>query len=116
MCAGEAIRYWLAEGRRGVIIKVSSVHEIIPKPRFTGYSVSKGGMGNLTRTLALEHAGRGIRVNGVGPGATVTPINQGWFDDPEKRAEVERHIPMRRVGTAKEMAGVVAVLCSDEAA
>ena len=40
--------------------------------------VSKGGMGNLTRTLALEYAGRGIRVNGVGPGATITPINRVW--------------------------------------
>ena len=116
LCAREAIRYWLAEKRSGVIVNVSSVHERIPKPRFAGYSVSKGGMGNLTRTLALEYAGRGIRVNGIGPGATVTPMNEGWTNDPQKRAEVERHIPMRRAGTAEEMAGVVAFLCSDEAA
>ena len=57
--------------------------------------VSKGGMQNLTRTLALEYAARGIRVNGVGPGATVTPINRAWIDDPVKRAQVEEHIPMR---------------------
>ena len=63
-------------------------------------------MQNLTRTLALEYAGRGIRVNGVGPGATVTPINRAWIDDPEKRAQVEEHIPMRRAGDADEMAGV----------
>ena len=116
LCAREAIRYWLAEGRRGVIVNVSSVHEVIPKPHFIGYSVSKGGLGNLTRTLALEYAGRGIRVNAVGPGATITPMNSGWVDDPEKRAEVERHIPMRRAGTSEEMAGAVAFLCSDEAA
>ena len=60
--------------------------------------VSKGGMQNLTRTLALEYAGRGIRVNGIGPGATVTPINRAWIDDPVKRAQVEEHIPMRRAG------------------
>jgi glucose 1-dehydrogenase len=116
LCAREAIRYWLAERRPGVIVNVSSVHEVIPKPRFVGYSASKGGLGNLTRTLALEYAGRGIRVNAVGPGATVTPMNEGWVDDPEKRAEVERHIPMRRAGTAEEMAAAVAFLCSDEAA
>ena len=61
---------------RASIVNVSSVHQLIPKPDYLGYSVSKGGMQNLTRTLALEYAGRGIRVNGVGPGATVTPINR----------------------------------------
>jgi glucose 1-dehydrogenase len=70
----------------------------------------------LTRTLALEYADRGIRVNGIGPGATLTPINQRWVNDPEKRAEVESHIPMGRAGTPEEMAGVVAFLASDEAA
>lgn len=115
LCAREAIQLWLAEWRPGTIVNVSSVHEVIPKPRFVGYSVSKGGLGNLTRTLALEYAGRGIRVNGIGPGATITPMNEGWTTDPEKRAEVERHIPMGRAGTAEEMAATVAFLCSDEA-
>jgi glucose 1-dehydrogenase len=92
------------------------VHQLIPKPRFVGYSASKGGIGNLTRTLALEYAGRGIRVNAVGPGATITPMNRAWVDDSEKRAEVERHIPLGRAGTAEEMAAAVAFLCSDEAA
>jgi NAD(P)-dependent dehydrogenase (short-subunit alcohol dehydrogenase family) len=64
----------------------------------------------------LEYAGRGIRVNGIGPGATVTPINRAWIDDPEKRAMVESHIPMARAGTAEEMAAVIVFLCSDEAA
>jgi len=99
-----------------VIINVSSVHQVIPKPRFLGYSVSKGGMQNLTRSLALEYAARGIRVNGLGPGATVTPINRSWIDDPVKRSMVESHIPMRRAGGAEEMAAVAAFLCSDEAA
>ena len=116
LCARAAIRHWLEAGVPGVIVNVSSVHEVIPKPKYVGYSASKGALGNLTRTLALEYAGRGIRVNGIGPGATVTPINAGWTDDPEKRAEVERHIPMRRAGTSEEMAAVVAFLCSDEAA
>ena len=111
-----AIRHFLAENKPGVIINVSSVHQIIPKPRFVGYSVSKGGMQNLTRTLALEYAGRGIRVNAVGPGATITPINRAWVDDPEKASEVLKHIPMARAGTSEEMAAVTAFLASEEAA
>ena len=116
VAAQAAIRHFLAAGKPGVIINVSSVHQIIPKPRFLGYSVSKGGMQNLTRTLALEYAGRGIRVNAIGPGATITPINRAWVDDPDKAAQVLRHIPMARAGTAEEMAAVTAFLASDEAA
>jgi glucose 1-dehydrogenase len=116
MCAREAIKHWLDEDKPGSIVNVSSVHQLIPKPDYLGYSVSKGGMQNLTRTLALEYAGRGVRVNGVGPGATITPINRAWVEDPEKRAQVEEHIPMRRAGTADEMAGVTAFLASDDAA
>src|SRR3954449_1870469 len=73
-------------------------------------------MQNLTRTLALEYAAQGIRVNGIGPGATVTPINRAWIDDPQKRRQVEEHIPMRRAGGAEEMAGVTSFLASDLAA
>jgi glucose 1-dehydrogenase len=116
LCAQQAIQGLLAEGRPGAIVNVSSVHQLIPKPQFLGYSVSKGGMQNLTRTLALEYAGRGIRVNAIGPGATVTPINRAWVDDPEKRALVTNHIPMGRAGDADEMAAATAFLLSDEAA
>jgi glucose 1-dehydrogenase len=115
LCAQQAIRALLADGRPGAVVNVSSVHQLIPKPKFLGYSVSKGGMQNLTRTLALEYAGRGIRVNAIGPGATVTPINRAWADDPEKRAMVTTHIPMGRPGDAEEMAAVTAFLLSDEA-
>jgi glucose 1-dehydrogenase len=116
MCAREAIRHFLDAEKPGSIVNISSVHQLIPKPGYLGYSTSKGGMQNLTRTLALEYAGRGIRVNGVGPGATVTPINRAWIDDPEKRRQVEEHIPMQRAGDADEMAGVTAFLASDDAA
>jgi glucose 1-dehydrogenase len=116
LCAREQIRQLLADRRPGSIVNVSSVHQLIPKPKFLGYSVSKGGMQNLTRTLALEYADRGIRVNGIGPGATVTPINRAWIDDPEKRAMVTSHIPMGRPGEAEEMAAAVAFLLSDAAA
>jgi glucose 1-dehydrogenase len=116
LCAREAIKGLLAAHKPGVVINVSSVHQIIPKPNYLGYSVSKGGMQNLTRTLALEYGGRGIRVNGVGPGATITPINRAWIDDPIKAAMVTSHIPLNRAGTADEMAGVCAFLACDDAA
>lgn len=115
LCAREAIRHFLTRGQGGVIINDSSVHQIIPKPKFTPYAVSKAGMGNLTRTLALEYAARGIRVNAVGPGAIATPMNRAWLEDPEKKAEVESHIPIGRAGTPEEIAAVFAFLASDDA-
>ena len=116
LCAREAIRHFLTRnGRGGVILNNSSVHEIIPKPKYLSYSISKGGMENLTKSLALEYADRHIRVNAVGPGAVVTPINRAWIDNPKARGEVESHIPMARAGAATEIASVFAFLASDEA-
>ena len=116
LCAREAVKRFLAARTHGVIINVSSVHQLIPKPNYLAYSTSKGGMESLTQTLALEYAGRGIRVNAIAPGATVTPINRAWIDDPVRRAMVESHIPIGRAGTADEMAGVTCFLASDDAA
>jgi glucose 1-dehydrogenase len=115
MCSREAIRQFLAQGKGGVIVNDSSVHEIIPKPKYLPYSVSKGGIENMTKTLALEYAGRGIRINAVGPGAVVTPINNAWIHNPKARAEVESHIPMGRAAEVEEIAAVFAFLASDEA-
>lgn len=115
LCARETIKHFLDRGNGGVIINVSSVHEIIPRPQYVSYSISKGGMENMTKTLALEYAPQGIRVNAIAPGATATPINS-WAEDPQKRKEVESHIPMKRAGTPEEMAAVTAFLASDDAA
>jgi glucose 1-dehydrogenase len=116
LCAREAIRRYLATSTPGVVINVSSVHQRIPKPNYLGYSVSKGGMQNLTTTLALEYAGHNVRVNAIGPGATITPINRAWVDDPVKSRMVLSHIPLERAGTADEMAGIACFLASDDAA
>ncbi len=116
LCAQQAIRGWLSAEAPGCIINVSSIHQVIPKPGYLGYSVSKGGMQNLTTTLALEYASRGIRVNGMAPGATATPMNMAWINDPVKREAVQSHIPLRRPGGSDEMAAATAFLCSDEAA
>ena len=115
LCARQAIRHFLSRPGGGVILNNSSVHEIIPKPKYLPYSISKGGMENLTKSLALEYAGQGIRVNAVGPGAVVTPINRAWIDNPKARGEVESHIPMGRAAAADEIASVFAFLASDDA-
>lgn len=115
VCSQIAIRHFLSRPGGGTILNCSSVHEMVPKPGFIAYSISKGGLRNLTRTLALEYADRGIRVNAVAPGAIVTDINAAWKDNEEARANVESHIPMGRAGTPEEMAAVFAFLASDDA-
>ena len=111
----EVIKHFLSRNYPGVIINISSPHEIIPKPGFIDYAISKSGMWNLTRTLALEYADRGIRVNSVVPGAVITDINKNWAFDPEKRKAVEAHIPMKRAATPEEIAPTVAFIASDDA-
>lgn len=115
LCARSALRSFLRTQRRGNIVSTSSVHAIIPKPSYLAYAMAKSGLTNLTRTLALEYADRGIRVNAVAPGAIATAINQAWKDDREARAEVESHIPLGRAGEPEEMAAVIAFLASDDA-
>lgn len=120
LCMREAIGRFLAQapradGQRGAIVNVSSVHQKIPRPQYLSYAVSKAGMGALTETLALEYAARGVRINAVAPGATRTPI-QSWLDDPAAQAVVEGHVPMGRVAEPEEMARLVAFLASDAAA
>jgi glucose 1-dehydrogenase len=115
ICAQKAISHFLEREYKGIIINISSPHEIVPKPGFIGYSVSKGGLRNLTRTLALEYAPKGIRVNSVAPGATITRINKKWTDDPEKTALVEKLIPLGYVATPKDIAPSVLFLASDDA-
>ncbi len=115
LCAREALRHFVEKGIRGVILNNSSVHELIPKPKYLSYSITKGGIENLTRTLALEYAEHGIRVNAVGPGAVITPINKAWIDNPKAQADVESHIPLGRAAQASEIASVFAFLASEDA-
>jgi glucose 1-dehydrogenase len=115
LCARHALRQFLAQGGGGIIINTTSVHEIVPKPGYLAYSLAKGGLGNLTRTLALEFAAHGIRVNAVGPGAVTTDMNAAWIHDAAARAMVESHIPLGRAATAEELAPVFAFLASEEA-
>ena len=110
-----ALRHFLEYDMRGAIINLSSVHEVIPWPHFADYAASKAGVGMLTKTLALEYADRGIRVNAIGPGAINTPINAKKFADPEARAATEKLIPQRRIGEPEDVAAAAAWLASQQA-
>ncbi len=115
LCSREAIAHFLDRGGGGVIINNSSAHQIIPKPGYLGYSVSKNALNGLTITLALEYAEHGIRVNAVAPGAILTPMNAAVAQNPEALAELESHIPLGRIGRPEEIAGLVAFLACEDA-
>jgi glucose 1-dehydrogenase len=115
LCAREAARAMLAAKAKGVIVNVSSVHELIPWPMFSHYCASKGGLRMFADTIARELAPSGIRVVNVGPGAILTPINQELIDDAEKRTAVEEEIPLGRIGKPEEIAATIAWVAGDEA-
>jgi NAD(P)-dependent dehydrogenase (short-subunit alcohol dehydrogenase family) len=79
------------------------------------YSASKAGVHGLVRVLAADYAADGIRVNGVVPGLTDTPMNDWWRHDDEMVADAVRAVPLGRIGSADEVAAVIAFLASDDA-
>jgi glucose 1-dehydrogenase len=97
------------------IINISSVHESIPQSESTPYAASKGGMMMLTKTVALEVADKGIRVNGIAPGAIATDMNKDMLEDEEKKNQEEQNIPMHRIGQPEEIASVALFLASPAA-
>jgi glucose 1-dehydrogenase len=115
LCARETARALISAAAPGTIVNVSSVHELIPWPRYAHYCASKGGMKLFGQTIARELAPHRIRVVSVGPGAIVTPINKDLLEDPEKRREVEAEIPWGRLGEPGEVAATVAWLAGPDA-
>ena len=105
----------IAAGRGGKVINISSVHEELPFPGFASYCASKGGVKMLTRDLAIELAPHGITVNGVAPGAIATPINNSLLEDKPKLDALLAKIPLRRLGSPEDVAGVIAFLASADA-
>jgi glucose 1-dehydrogenase len=121
LCTREALKYMLKNSKKSIsndnysIINISSVHESIPQPESVPYAVSKGGMMMLTKNVAFEVADKGIRVNGIAPGAIATDMNKEILEDNEKKKQEEQKIPMRRIAKAEEIAKVALFLASSDA-
>lgn len=114
-CCREFIRGIEGSGRHGTIINISSVHQEIPHAGMAGYDASKGGLRNLTTTLALELADKNINVNNIAPGMVLTPMNQEAVDDPEVLKQRVQSIPMKRAAQPEEIAHVAVFLASEQA-
>lgn len=114
-CCRHFVQARKAEGGRGKIINITSVHEAIPSPNAAAYGAAKGGLLTFTRSLALEVAPDRINVNAIAPGMIKTPMTADRAEDPRKLREAERHIPLGRAGEPWEVAALAVYLASPAA-
>ena len=107
----------MKERRSGVVLNVASTAGVSPRPRLSWYNASKGFMITATRSMAVELAPLGIRVNAINPVAGETPLLKSFMgeDTPEIRAKFLSTIPLGRFSTPEDMGNAAAFLCSDEA-
>jgi len=105
--------------RRGAIVNISSIQAQLTIEGFFPYAAAKAGLEGLTRSLALDYAPRGVRVNAVAPGYTDTRLVREWLDlQPDPQAALDSvltKIPMRRIATPREIGNVVVFLLSEQA-
>jgi NAD(P)-dependent dehydrogenase (short-subunit alcohol dehydrogenase family) len=113
VCAQRAARRMVDAGRGGRIVNVTSVHEHVPLIRASAYCAAKGGLGLLTKVMALELAEHGITVNAVAPGEVATPMTGQHNVDPT--AQQRPGIPLGRPADAYEIAKAIAFLASPDA-
>jgi 3-oxoacyl-[acyl-carrier protein] reductase len=103
--------------RRGAILNVASTAAVSPRPRLSWYNASKGWMVTATKSMAVELAPLGVRVNAINPVAGETPLLKTFMgeDTPEMRAKFLATIPLGRFSTPEDMGNAACFLCSDEA-
>jgi len=104
------------KARRGCIINTASMLSFFGGGLVPGYSASKGGVAQLTKSLAIAYAADGIRVNAVAPGWIATPLTQALQDDPARSGPILARTPLARWGTPEDVAGPVLFLASPQAA
>ncbi|WP_366553436.1 SDR family NAD(P)-dependent oxidoreductase [Aquibaculum sediminis] len=109
-----AARQMAKQGRGGTIINMSSVNAVLAIPAITPYVVAKGGVNQLTKSMALSLVDKGIRVNGIGPGSIRTEVFAAVANDPEKMKGILSRTPMGRVGETSEIASVAVFLASED--
>ncbi len=113
---GQAVARAMAQAGRGAIVNMSSVNGVLAIPNIASYNVSKGGINQLTRVMALALVDKGIRVNAVAPGTIATELAaQAVLTSAEAKARILSRTPMKRLGEPGEIADVVAWLASDAA-
>jgi len=97
------------------IVNMSSINDTVAIPDYLAYTISKGGMKQMTRAMALELAPYGIRVNGIGPGSIKTDMLSGVVGDEAALGKIHARTPLGRVGLPDEIAAIAAFLLSEDA-
>jgi NAD(P)-dependent dehydrogenase (short-subunit alcohol dehydrogenase family) len=111
-----SVARYMVSARSGSIVNIASVGGVAGYPGSVGYQASKGGVVQMTRTLAMEWAEHGVRVNAVAPSQFETELVVAqWEAEPQMRAEFEARTPMGRIGQPAEIVGPVVFLASDAA-
>ncbi|MBC7778718.1 MAG: glucose 1-dehydrogenase [Proteobacteria bacterium] len=109
-------RHLIGTGRKGSIISIASTHGVVGVPMVSVYGISKAGIAQMTRMLAIEWAPHGIRVNAIAPGTTETPTRaQSLRADPARRQVLLDRIPFGRFCTEDDVAGLASYLASTQA-
>ncbi|MDO5288872.1 MAG: SDR family oxidoreductase [Pseudomonadota bacterium] len=112
----QAVAREMARAGSGSIVHMSSVNSVLAIPNIASYNVSKGGLNQLTRAMALALADKGVRVNAVGPGTIATELAaQAVLTSEQARQKIMMRTPLKRLGEPGEVADVVAFLASDAA-
>ena len=101
--------------RRGCIVNTASMLTFFGGGLVPGYAASKGGIGQLTKALAIAYAADGIRVNAIAPGWIATPLTQALQDDPARSGPILARTPLGRWGTPQDVAQAAVFLCTPAA-